>query len=189
MDSLAADIETGAVNCLMSVVEMVVLNWTDEDEPKISEVLGPEFEKEAIMFKAMTMEARRALLKSNCKIKVSGISAQLQRTEMMEKLQVFTRLAAMPQNARYIKWKKLLMKNASALNEPEPDFITTEAEDKLYDDKMAEKEKLMALAGRQLGGPAAGGAPGPIKQKQIKRKPQLPAMAPIGGQPGGPGQG
>ncbi len=129
-DSIGADLEAGAVNAVWAIVETIVLNWTENSNPSITRVFGQEFMRDAQAFARMPIEERKQLLASGADIQVSGISAQLSRSDMLEKLQVFTRLAESPNYAPYIKPYELLQANAEALNEPSAKFIVSPDEAK-----------------------------------------------------------
>lgn len=129
-DSIAKDIEIGAVDIIWAAYETIMLNWGMNSVPSIPKVLGDKYNeiKEAKIFEQMTDVQRRKLLQENADIKVSGISAELQQWEYLEKLQPFFDDLKLPQYAPYIKAYKLLVEKANLLGLHDPDWLLTEDE-------------------------------------------------------------
>ena len=125
-DSIGSDIEYGAVNLMWSAIETIILNWTrDTGNASIMEVFGPDHQREALAFTNMSIEDRKALLKTKANVQVRGVSAALQKTDMMEKLMYFSKMAESPIFTPYLKPYELLKSAADAMEERDARYIAS----------------------------------------------------------------
>lgn len=155
-DSIGKDIEAGAVDVMWLIYETIMLNWMEIDTPSIIRVFGKEESNNPALLKFVQMgvDERKQLLRDNCDITVTGISAELQQLEMLEKLQIFMRLSESQLYSPYIKPRELLQAAAEGHGFMEPQWLLDDDEVKqlnllkaqeLY--KTLSPEQQMALIG------------------------------------------
>ena len=127
-DSIGRDLEVGAVNVLWVIYETIMLNWSVLSAPSIERVLGDQYDDTARIFAEMDKDTRRQILKSKCDITVSGISAELQQWDKIDKLQPFFADMQSPIFSQYIRPYNLLKQRAELMGFHEPDFLMTDEE-------------------------------------------------------------
>lgn len=130
-DPMGHDVEEGAVNVLKAIREVLVLSWSEYSNPSVSRVFPNNLLAKA--FASMSVEAKREMLKANCDIKISGISAELKNSELIPRLQWFMGQASNEAFGKYIKPYELLKRATTTLGFHDPDFIATEEEAKAVD--------------------------------------------------------
>ena len=153
-DSIGEDIEEGAINVIKAALEVLILNWTEYSNPSVSRVMSNNLA--AVKFASLSPEQRKEMLRSNCDIKISGISAQIKNSELVPRLQWMMGKAEQSAFAKYFKPFKLLKKSINALGFYEPDFIVTDDQAESID-KVEETLRKVEEAAAQLGGGPEGG--------------------------------
>ena len=154
-DSIGEDIEEGAINVIRAALEVLILNWSEYSNPTISRVMSNN--PAAAKFAVMSIEARKEMLRANCDIKISGISAQIKNSELVPRLQWMMGKAENSAFAKYFKPFRLLKKSINALGFYEPDFIVTDDQAEAIDLVEETLKKVEEAAAQQAGGVTAGG--------------------------------
>lgn len=133
--------ELGGIDALWAIFEVVMLNWTKAHDPSIQRVFGKEYKREAMAFGEMSIDQRRAILKSNADISISGISAQLQQAENVEKMMgIVDKLLQSPMFAQFTKPYDFLKELAEIVGFHDPSWI-------MADDEV---QKMSMLQGTQF---------------------------------------
>jgi hypothetical protein len=153
-DSIGEDIEEGAINVIRAAIEVLILNWNEYSDPNVTRVMSDN--PAALRFAKMSPEKRKEMLRANCDIKISGISAQIKNSELVPRLQWIMGKAEQSAFAKYFKPYKLLKKSINSLGFYEPDFIVTDDQAESID-KVEETLKKVEEAAAQLGGGPEGG--------------------------------
>jgi RecG-like helicase len=154
-DSIGEDIEEGAINVIRAALEVLILNWSEYSDPTVSRVMTNN--PAAASFAAMPIEAKREMLRANCDIKISGISAQIKNSELIPRLQWMMSKAEQSVFSKYFKPFKLLKKSVNALGFYEPDFIVTDDQAESIDHVEETLKKVEEMAGTIEGGNGGGG--------------------------------
>jgi hypothetical protein len=153
-DSIGEDIEEGAINVIKAALEVLILNWSEYSDPTVSRIMSNH--PAAAAFSAMSLEQRKEMLRANCDIKISGISAQIKNSELVPRLQWMMGKAEQSAFSKYFKPYKLLKKSINALGFYEPDFIVTDDQAESID-RVEETLRKVEEAAAQLGGAPGGG--------------------------------
>jgi len=170
-DSIGEDIEEGAINVIRAALEVLILNWSEYSNPTVSRVMTNN--PAAAAFAAMPIEEKREMLRANCDIKISGISAQIKNSELIPRLQWMMGKAEQSAFSKYFKPFKLLKKSVNALGFYEPDFIVTDDQAEAIDLVEETLKKVEEAAGTAEGG-NGGAGPGVVA---------TPETAPPGNEP------
>ena len=121
--------ELGGVDALWAIFEVVMLNWTKAHDPSIQRVFGQEYTREALIFGEMSIDERRAILRSNADISISGISAQLRQADMVEKMMtIMEKLLSAPMFAQFTKPYDFLKELSEIVGFHDPVWILGEDE-------------------------------------------------------------
>jgi hypothetical protein len=125
-DSIGEDIEEAAIHVIKAVLETIIPNWSEYSYPPISRVFpdSPAF----AMFAQMGPEERMEMLESNCDIKVSGVTAQIKNSDLIERLQFMMQKAESQLFGKYFKPYELLKESNTVLGFYDPKFIVTPEE-------------------------------------------------------------
>lgn len=156
-DSIGADIESGGVKALWSVLETIALNWTKNSKPNIMEVLSGF--PEAVVFSEMPIELRREFLRNLPDVKLTGISAKLKEAEMLQALFAMMSKAENPKWGIYVKPYKLFKRIIDIIGFKDADFVLTEEEAAFTE------EYVLSMGG--LPGPPAAGPKAPFPAPNI----------------------
>jgi hypothetical protein len=125
-DSIGEDIEEAAIHVIKAVLETIIPNWSEYSYPPISRVFpdSPAF----AMFAQMGPEERMEMLESNCDIKVSGVTAQIKNSDLVNRLQFMMQKAESQLFGKYFKPYELLKESNTVLGFYDPKFIVTPEE-------------------------------------------------------------
>jgi hypothetical protein len=137
-DSVGRDIELGAMQVLWVCLENIILNWDNSFSPSPARALGEENAELAIKLGMMDDVTRRRFLREGCDVKVSGISAELQQLERLEKIGPFMDRAESPAFAPYFKPYELLKEEAQLRGFYDPSFLMSEEDVKAMRTMQAE---------------------------------------------------
>ena len=158
-DSIGKDIEQGGVDLAWAASEVLVTFWDDRDTPNLLEVFGPGSEELGLMQLAgfLMPEARMKQLMLNTDIKIEGISRLIDRSDLLDKLNMMIMAGDNPRFAPFMKDYDICKRLASEL--AMDDLIYTEDEMQqqqamIMEDALNRQDQEMAA-----GGPG-GGAPG-----------------------------
>lgn len=158
-DSFAADLETGAEHAIRSAVDVVTC------EPGFFESIP--YDKETLknypgFLNSISLltnpRERRRMLGLDANIKVSGISAALQKTDMIQKLNQFAAQAGNPVYGPYMKAYNILKAQAKSLSLDDQDLVKTEEE--VQKDQAAALQQQAQVAAATTGA-SQGGEPSP----------------------------
>lgn len=157
-DSIGEDIEEAAIHVIKAVLETIIPNWSEYSYPPISRVFpdSPAF----AMFAQMGPEERMEMLESNCDIKVSGVTAQIKNSDLIERLQFMMQKAESPLFGKYFKPYELLKESNTVLGFYDPKFIVTPEEaDQIeqVESQMQAEAMMMQQAGNVTALPPEGG--------------------------------
>ncbi len=125
-DSISTETENGAVNVAYSIYETMVLNWNRESMPSPTRVLGEN--PFTLFLEGAGLDEKKQFLKENCDIKITGISAELERSEKVKLLMALKQYAESPLFTGYFKPKELLDETVGALGMYNPAFLKNEQE-------------------------------------------------------------
>ncbi len=173
-DSIGKDIEQGGADLAWATSEVLVTFWDDRDAPNLIDVFGPDSEELALMQLAgfLMPEARIQQLLLDTDIKIQGISRLIDRSDLLDKLNMMITVGDNPRFSMFMKDYEICKRLAGELTMDE--LVYTEEE------MQQQQEMIMqdALAQQQQAEAEGGGATGP------------PAQAPpAGGKPAGPPKG
>jgi hypothetical protein len=154
-DSIGEDIEEGAINVIRAALEVLILNWSEYSNPTISRVMSNN--PAAAKFAAMPIEAKKEMLRANCDIKISGISAQIKNSELVPRYQELMKDAVSSEFGKYFKPYRLLKRKVNSFGFYEADFIVTDDQAEAIDLVEETLKKVEEMAAQQAGGAIDGG--------------------------------
>jgi len=148
-DSIGTEIEHGAIDVAYAIFETMVLNWNAQSVPTPSRVLGMnEFSS---FLERASLEDKKAFLKEQADIKITGISAQFQKAEKVKLLMALKQYAESPLFTQFFKPKELLDETVGALGMYKAPFIKTD--DELKTENLGQQIAMALGKVAQSGGP------------------------------------
>lgn len=163
-DSIGKDTEQGGVDLAWTTTEVLVTFWDDRDMPTLLDVFGQGSEELGLMQLTgfLMPEARMKQLMLNTDIKIQGISRLIDRSDIIDKLNMMIMTGDNPRFTMYMKDYDICKRLAAELTMDE--LVYTEEEmqmqqAQIMEDALARQDAEMA-AGGQPGAepPAPGGA-------------------------------
>lgn len=153
-DSIGKDIEQGGADLAWAASEVLVTFWDDRDAPGLIDVFGPDSEELGLMQLAgflMPQERQKQLL-LDTDIKIQGISRLIDRSDLLDKLNMMIMAGDNPRFSMFMKDYDICKRLASELTMDE--LIYTEEE--MEQQQAMILQDAMAQQAQADGGPAAG---------------------------------
>ena len=180
-DSIGKDIEQGGADLAWATTEVLVTFWDDRDTPTLIDVFGRDSQELALMQLTgfLMPQARMQQLMLNTDIKIQGISRLIDRSDLLEKLNMMITVGDNPRFTMFMKDYDICKRLASELTMDEMVYSEEEMlqqQAMIMEDAINQQNAQMEAEG--------GGAPGQPGQAppQGGKKPSGP---PKSGAPAG----
>lgn len=164
-DSIGKDVEQGGADLAWGVSEVLVTFWDDRDAPSLIDVFGQGSEELALMELAgfLMPEARIKQLLLNTDIKIQGISRLIDRSDLIDKLNMMITTGDNPRFSMFMKDYEICKRLASELAMDELVYTEEEMEQQqemILQDAITQQNQAEAEGGGAAGKPAQSPPPG-----------------------------
>lgn len=151
-DSIASDLEAGIVWFLTMLYEVLFATWDINDTPEAQAILGDDLFMLMWYSGMMSPKERRAMIKAEMEIKVSGVSAYLVKADLLAKFKFLLTLLNSPIFVRFFKHYETARVITETMDLQDKGVLKTEEE--VAQDMQAEmqmqQQQAQAQRGQQL---------------------------------------